>query len=297
MKTKWVVMIFGWSVIAVIEGLQPLYAQLDTLNFPFTIGNKWFYRYSSTATPLPYVLVKTIVDTTQDGARIIQVKKFHGDSILATERWILQNGALYLNSIQSLPIYNSSLTHDTTWSLYGSTYSYKLMRVVLFDLNIRCQVFISDYFNLFTEFYKEFGVAPGVGIYNYYYKTWGQDISWTESSTLIGLIKNGQFYGDTVLTSVEDPYRFVPEVFCLRQNYPNPFNPATKIKFQISHDGPVILEVYDLRGHKVATLLDAQCLAGEHQVEFNATGFASGIYLYRLKSGRTSLSKKMLLIQ
>ncbi len=88
-----------------------------------------------------------------------------------------------------------------------------------------------------------------------------------------------------------------PRVFTLSQNYPNPFNPATTIEFTLEKDGRVSLQVYDILGRRVATLLDENRGAGEYQqVVFKAARLASGIYLVRLESeGRHKMLKMLLM--
>ncbi|MBX2992431.1 MAG: T9SS type A sorting domain-containing protein [Bacteroidetes bacterium] len=88
-----------------------------------------------------------------------------------------------------------------------------------------------------------------------------------------------------------------PLEFALHQNYPNPFNPGTAISYQLSAGGHVTLKVYDLLGREVAALVDEVKNAGEHSVQFNASGFSSGVYYYRLQAGNYIATKKMLLIR
>jgi hypothetical protein len=139
MGTRWVVLRIICFTVIVAEGIQPMYAQLDTLGYPLAIGNKWFYRYASKTSPIPYIRVKSIIDTTQNGTRIVRVTRLSEDSVPATERWSVKNGSFYLNSTQSLPLYDASLTHDTTWGSYGSSISSSLIRVPLFGSNRSAQ--------------------------------------------------------------------------------------------------------------------------------------------------------------
>ncbi len=85
--------------------------------------------------------------------------------------------------------------------------------------------------------------------------------------------------------------------FHLSQNYPNPFNPSTNIVFSLSQSGFTKLEVYNLQGKKVATLVKAPLNAGAHSFTFDANALASGVYIYRLRAGSNVLTKKMLLIK
>ncbi len=89
----------------------------------------------------------------------------------------------------------------------------------------------------------------------------------------------------------------LPESYILHQNYPNPFNPSTRIDFSVPRNGHVKLEVFDALGTLVATLINDQLEAGHHSRNFNAAGFSSGAYFYRLTADGKSFHKKMLLIK
>jgi photosystem II stability/assembly factor-like uncharacterized protein len=98
----------------------------------------------------------------------------------------------------------------------------------------------------------------------------------------------------------------LPGGFALEQNYPNPFNPSTKIKFQIpssklrfgiSDLGFVSLKVYDILGREVRTLVNDNLPPGSYEVTFDAGGLASGVYLYRLRAGEFTQTKRMLLMR
>jgi hypothetical protein len=104
------------------------------------------------------------------------------------------------------------------------------------------------------------------------------------------------FFSTQRITDVDDE-NYHPEKFILEQNYPNPFNPITKIRFQIPSASFVQLEVYDILGRKVTTLLNKEMNAGGYVTEFDASKFASGVYIYRLKAGDFISSKKMILIK
>jgi hypothetical protein len=96
----------------------------------------------------------------------------------------------------------------------------------------------------------------------------------------------------------------VPKDLALHQNYPNPFNPSTTIGYTIAGTGHeeagnrwVKLAVYDMLGREVAVLVDEQKAPGSHGAQWNATGFASGVYLYRLTAGRYTEVCKMILMR
>lgn len=89
----------------------------------------------------------------------------------------------------------------------------------------------------------------------------------------------------------------LPLEFKLEQNYPNPFNPSTAISFSLAKDGIVSLEVFNMLGEKVATLLNDYKPAGKYSVNFDAGKFASGIYLYRINTNQFVKTMKMSLIK
>ena len=85
--------------------------------------------------------------------------------------------------------------------------------------------------------------------------------------------------------------------FVLQQNYPNPFNPKTTISYAVNTTGNVELNVYDLLGHQVATLVNGVQTAGNYQVTFDARDLSSGVYIYTLKSSESVLTNKMILMK
>jgi predicted outer membrane repeat protein len=100
-----------------------------------------------------------------------------------------------------------------------------------------------------------------------------QDSSRIEDSTFVRIIVN--LHGES------EP---VPKQFELSQNYPNPFNPRTIINYELPSTSQVELSIYNLIGQKVVTLVSGKQQAGKHQIEWDASGFASGVYFYRLNA-------------
>jgi hypothetical protein len=96
---------------------------------------------------------------------------------------------------------------------------------------------------------------------------------------------------------VEQLSSTAPKTFLLEQNYPNPFNPSTTIRYQLPVASEVKLEVYDVLGKKVATLVSERQAAGYYQYVWNANGLTSGVYFYRLQAGGFVETKKMMLVK
>jgi len=88
-----------------------------------------------------------------------------------------------------------------------------------------------------------------------------------------------------------------PKEFKLEQNFPNPFNPTTTIQYQLPVNSKVTLKIYDILGSEVKTLVNEEQEAGYKEVKFDASNFASGIYIYRLQAGKHVSIKKMMVIK
>jgi hypothetical protein len=135
-----------------------------------------------------------------------------------------------------------------------------------------------------------------------------------EAFTLDGLIPSGGFYdymkkvanlwADPSLqlkynttVGVEEVAIEFPQSFTLDQNYPNPFNPSTTIKFALPVAGNVKINVYNTLGQLVEILVDGEMQSGYHEINFDGSGLASGIYLYQLQAGEYNSVKKMILMK
>jgi hypothetical protein len=99
------------------------------------------------------------------------------------------------------------------------------------------------------------------------------------------------------VTSEEELTPEIPRSIALRQNYPNPFNPTTTIEFDLPSTRHVELKIYDVLGRLVATLADGEMPAGRYSRMFNATRFASGIYLALFRSGDFTVCRRLLLLR
>jgi hypothetical protein len=106
------------------------------------------------------------------------------------------------------------------------------------------------------------------------------------------MIQSGQLTGVNGKGGVERPDGFI-----LNQNYPNPFNPTTTIRYGLPQSSPVTLVVYNTLGQQVATLIEGEQKAGYHEVKFDASGLASGMYLYRIRAGDFVQTRKLLLVR
>jgi uncharacterized lipoprotein YddW (UPF0748 family) len=101
---------------------------------------------------------------------------------------------------------------------------------------------------------------------------------------------------DEIMLNVASvPADLVAGSYVLHQNYPNPFNPETVIRFQIAAPVFVTIRIYDILGREVAVPVDTYLFTGVHQFTFNASGLASGVYIYQIIAGEFIDSKRMVI--
>ncbi len=128
----------------------------------------------------------------------------------------------------------------------------------------------------------------------------GRDIVLTDKNHGWLICNNSKvFYisNNDIITDIENEVNTIPNKFILAQNYPNPFNPTTTISYSIPKGSFVTLTIYDVLGRKVKTLVNKFQTAGNYKVSFNAEGFTSGVYIYRIKVGNFAATKKLVLMK
>ena len=117
------------------------------------------------------------------------------------------------------------------------------------------------------------------------------------NGTYVYRLKQIDFDGSFHYSSEVEVEVLVPEEYALYQNYPNPFNPSTIIKFSISEQSFVTINIYNSLGQMIKTIINKQMEAGYYETQFDASRYASGIYYYRLETENYTSIKKMLLIK
>ncbi|MCP4580549.1 MAG: T9SS type A sorting domain-containing protein [candidate division Zixibacteria bacterium] len=103
--------------------------------------------------------------------------------------------------------------------------------------------------------------------------------------------------GDSVGVWIDDLTYQSPKRMAISQNYPNPFNNSTVIEYQLPRQSRVTIEVYDILGRKISSLVEKHQQSGSHQAIWNADDFSSGVYIYRLQTAEYTESKAMLLLK
>ena len=123
-----------------------------------------------------------------------------------------------------------------------------------------------------------------------YMKFVNEDIGWIAGD-------RGTVLTTNPLVGINTHQNEIPQKYHLRQNYPNPFNPVTKIGYDLVKNSYVVLKIYDLLGRDITSLVNEKQNAGSYEVEWNASGFPSGIYFYKLETEKYSEVKKMVLLK
>ena len=111
------------------------------------------------------------------------------------------------------------------------------------------------------------------------------------------LYNTGVVYTGESFTAVANSSGQRPEAFILGQNFPNPFNPETAIQFALPRAQHVVLQVFDIQGRLIETLVDSRMSAGMHTVSFNGMYIPSGIYFYRMRTQSFSAGRRMILVK
>jgi len=125
--------------------------------------------------------------------------------------------------------------------------------------------------------------------------------SFTDQDVCVGSylyrLKQVDFNGSYKYSNIVEVEVDVPIQFALNQNYPNPFNPSTKISYSLKDDGFVSLKVYNLLGIEIVRLVNENQKTGHYTINFDASNFPSGVYIYSLTTSGFNSSRKMILIK
>lgn len=132
-----------------------------------------------------------------------------------------------------------------------------------------------------------FSPISGSGVGNFWIRNWGIDTS----SSVAKIAASNTISEDFETLDAESSHAIVD------QNYPNPFNPTTTISYSIDEATHVTLEILNVLGQRVETLVDEDQSIGDHFVNWDASRYASGVYFYRFTAGNVTKTKKMILIR
>jgi agmatine/peptidylarginine deiminase len=201
--------------------------------------------------------------------------------------YLTYTNSVFINRTVLVPVY-SLPTDDAALQAYRD--ALPGYRILGFDCNA-----IIPQFGAIHCITKEVGVRDPVQVAQYYLEALTAT-GRTATKPLAG--PNGP-YAFSVVPSSPTSVRngTTPDEYTLGQNHPNPFNPKTTLEFRVGRQESVRLDVFDVLGRRVATLVDGPVAPGSHSVNFDASGVSSGVYFYRLTAGGFVMQKRMLVVK
>ncbi len=209
----------------------------------------------------------------------------------------LLNSILFANSANE--IYFNSGNANVKYSLIynGSTQSYFGEGCIDADPNFR-DTLNNDFHLSFTSCGNSVNsVAIDAGDPNTLYNDYTLTCEHGLGTHRADMGYYGGIHADGIIGVEEENNTQIPTEYVLEQNYPNPFNPSTTISFRLPEQSQVVLKIYDALGREVTTLVNDDLKAGIYNVQWTATDFASGIYFYKLSTGKFSQTKKLMLLK
>jgi hypothetical protein len=183
---------------------------------------------------------------------------------------------------------SSFMVMENEWNFVAVFYDYFQSKLYIWNDTVSAPIDTLD----FTAplFPNDDKLYIGTSGENGYKRIWGRIDDVRISNKVSDILDN--------ITNVElSNINSHPSKFTLNQNYPNPFNPETIIRFSLAKEGFTKLDVYNLIGEHIVSLVRGKMSAGNHTIRFNASNLPSGIYFYQLQQGSRSDLKKMILIK
>jgi len=282
---------------------QYLYALAD--NFVYIsedYGGNWFKSYPSDS--LHQIYLHKISRSPNGSLFLADSYKGVYRSTDNGTSWLVTNSGIGYNNGRSIAVNSDGVVffgadHDTTiYKSFDNGDTWKSGN----------HIFTGDYSDMDIQFDSNNNVV----INSYYYVSVSKDLGecWeslhsgsdaiciTDKNTIILANKFKLYQSDYLVTAIESDEPKYPQEYILSQNYPNPFNPTTIINYELPNASNVKLIVYDVLGREVETLVNKTQHPGKHSVTFDASGLASGVYYYKIKTGTNyEQTRKMLLIR
>ncbi len=299
---------FVYTLSDTVKIIQSLLPEKNVNYYPLNVGNRWFYKelgiscgYDGCDSYTRLIKVKVSGEITKPNNRryrvvehfrakdnvLIETEYLRIDSSTARVYAYTNEGSEILKWDFAMTV-NDSLTFRDGYPEYQSLTLTQQDRDTVFSKWVATMEF--EQYNLGIPYYR---FAKGFGlIYRWHEFDFGN-----AEMHLQGAVIDGVVYGDTLLVGIDEAEQTQPNTITLHQNYPNPFNPSTTIVYELPRRAQVKIEIFDSSGRRVATLFDAPQNPGRHELNFNATHLASGVYYYRLKAGQFMQTKKMLLVK
>ena len=227
-----------------------------------------------------------------------EITAYNGEGAEEVKNWFI-SPAINFDSLEAEILTFKSLTAYNTidmklrvlW-ISGSIDTENLNTAEWNELNPILDPFRGEGYGNFTESGDlDLSAISGTGYIAFYYHN-------TDGSTTTWQLDDIAVTGTPVQTAIEEELiEENPETITLHQNFPNPFNPTTTISFSLPQAQNAVLQIFDVNGRLVQTLVNGYVSQGEHQISFDASQLSSGLYLYRLVTAEATVTSKMTLLK
>jgi hypothetical protein len=279
----------GWDEVLLTFGGLPIFNTFIR-RLEFDSASASFQHYIFEAPSIGFPTSYKVYDLNNDGIKeLISTNNSNNAAASYIYRSTGQNQYTKIDSIFESADNNSMMNSDIK-VLTGNT----LPAIVYGSFNGRTYIYKYNG-SSFTKEYENL-TFPGAAIRRVYWLPWvgydGYFNTWSSSSS------NGTFYifkNDT--PAGIEPASNTPNEFKLYQNYPNPFNPGTIISYELRVSSYISLNVYDISGKLIKSLVNKKQNSGKYEIVLSSEGLASGVYFYELKTEDFSYTKKMILIK
>jgi hypothetical protein len=269
-------------------------AQTPNGYFPLTVGNKWYFYLPGNGDSIRTILEVSRDTLMLDGNIYAQIDRFERQ--LGGEPWSIYKSEMYLRQVGNIVyhypdsvIFNFNWTDSTTMEDLPVPYhNVKIDTIPVFNIDRK------TYFLYILDPYEYISYSDSIGFNALHALQWRD---WTGISRYLkGCVLNGVIYGE-IITNVDSVTDYIPQVYELLQNYPNPFNPITTIEFYLTSEVFVTLNIYNVKGQLIKTLVNSYLPPGRYRVLFESENNASSLFYYQFIAGGYVNTKKMILLK
>jgi hypothetical protein len=278
--------------------LPPGWSKWNQAGFPIDPESHWMVQ--DTGREIPGI-VTTRLTVARSGVKAARTSWVAGvdtvtGSFLTADVWLITRRISGIQAGDSLEFWAIGGNGGTTGTYYidtlevwlGDTDSLPTSQTLMLDL-ITWRNGTSTY-GVFKKYAYDVSLAAGLDIFvSFRYHT---NVSVDGYAVFLDDVRV-----EGPLTDVDPIRGGTPDDFALLQNFPNPFNPSTTIQWHVPTTDKVTLGIYDMLGRQVGTLVNAEMEPGQYSTTWDATGFPSGTYFYRLQIGNSTATRKLVLLR
>lgn len=254
--------------------------------YPSAVGDRWRWVHAPDSSVYDIEITRDSV--AQNGNRFI----FYNDS--TSPRYMIDGLHQVWQIIQDTPVlwHKLAASPGDSFSVLMSGNSYTVnvdsQLLTIFGAGIPTKVFSWSYGKTYPNYAIQ-RLAYGIGFFSTNSTLYNLD------DYVTGCVIDGKGFG-TLTGITVNPHSAMPN-YSLEEAYPNPFNSSTTIRYTLGTDTQARIDVFDLLGRRLQTLIDAPQHAGQHQVSFSGATLTTGIYLVRMQAGHFSAVRRILLLK